>query len=177
MWDTLYRTIPSFLNLIIDSLLICDPNTIRVFWSKKNSQNYNNLSSRINQKYHIQNIKKKFNVKIPKICFLYCLLILHFSLTFSKNILFKDNWRNVVLDNKDSPNNLERKEHVILLHKSVLVQLNLLLFSYMSPFSVISMDSAESAYFLNLMPWSSASERLGALILSQIYYPLLDFYF
>ena len=83
----------------------------------------------------------------------------------------------MVLDNKDSPNNLERKEHVILLHKSVLVQLNLLLFSYMSPFSVISMDSAESAYFLNLMPWSSASEKLGALILSQIYYPLLDFYF
>ena len=83
----------------------------------------------------------------------------------------------MVLDNRDSPNNLERKEHVILLHKSVLVQLNLLLFSYMSPFSVISMDSAESAYFLNLMPWSSASERLGALILSQIYHPLLDFYF
>ena len=83
----------------------------------------------------------------------------------------------MVLDNKDSPNNLERKEHVILLHKSVLVQLNLLLFSYMSPFSVISMDSAESAYFLNLMPWSSASERLGDLILSQMSHPLLDSYF
>ena len=161
----------------MDFQMICDPYTNRVFCFKENSQNYNNLSSRINQKYHVQNIKKKFNVKIPKICFLYCLLILHFSLTFSKNILFKDNWRNVVLDNKDSPNNLERKEHVILLHKSVLVQLNLLLFSYMSPFSVISMDSAESAYFLNSMPWSSASERLGDLILSQMSHPLLDSYF